>query len=721
MKSGDFTLPGEAGYEGLTLAMAHKWGADCIRDSDGTQLSEEILHSGIAIYSTLCMVRSVNQWARQNMDKLQRNFLSTQPVLAQGETLRIHPLDGFFREQFAICPADDPKEFWQVWDRTAETLHEAWSYDPQTETVTIENAHPFHLYTVSFLAVRIWEEISMYNHITNDWGEKEHLMAVEPRYPETQQALLAFLEKWLKEHPATTVVRFTSLFYNFVWLWGSDPRKRSLLSDWGSYDFTVNPLSLRAFQKEYGYAMTAEDFVNKGKYRITHCVPTHRQRDWMEFTGRFVREFGRQCVDLVHQYGKRAYVFYDDSWIGLEPWNGHFQEFGFDGLIKCVFNAFEARLCAGVKAVETHELRLHPYLFPTGLTGEPTFAPGGHPEKDVKRYWACVRRAMLRVKIDRIGLGGYLHLVEPFPAFQEEMTRIADEFRTLKALHQNGSPWMTGVTVGVLQAWGSIRTWNCAGHMHEHPELPLNHLYEAMAGQPFEVRVLSLEEVAANGVPQEINVLINAGSEGDAWSGGDLWKDPRLLENINRFVAKGGGLLGVKEPSAVRGEMRALALADVLGVEREIGQSICSDRYQPMPPKPHFILEGLTDPPAFANATRGVYALCADTEVLSADCGEPLVAVHAFGKGRAVYLAGFTYSCQNARLLYRTLLWLARKEKLDYLPRSVACECAYFPNDKLLVCINNTAEPVDTVIDTPFGEKQVRVEGEGIAFVPSVG
>ena len=42
-KKGCFTLPGEAGYEKLTLEMAEKWGADVIRDSDGTVLSDEIL------------------------------------------------------------------------------------------------------------------------------------------------------------------------------------------------------------------------------------------------------------------------------------------------------------------------------------------------------------------------------------------------------------------------------------------------------------------------------------------------------------------------------------------------------------------------------------------------------------------------------------------------------------------------------------------------------
>ena len=62
---------------------------------------------------------------------------------------------------------------------------------------------------------------------------------------------------------------------------------------------------------------------------------------------------GKKLVDLVHEYGKKAYGFYDDSWVGVEPYGERFPEFGFDGLIKCVFSGYEARLCAGAK-VETH-------------------------------------------------------------------------------------------------------------------------------------------------------------------------------------------------------------------------------------------------------------------------------------------------------------------------------------------------------------------------------
>jgi beta-D-galactosyl-(1->4)-L-rhamnose phosphorylase len=38
LNKGDFTLPGEAGYEDLTLELAKRWGADAIRDGGGTML-----------------------------------------------------------------------------------------------------------------------------------------------------------------------------------------------------------------------------------------------------------------------------------------------------------------------------------------------------------------------------------------------------------------------------------------------------------------------------------------------------------------------------------------------------------------------------------------------------------------------------------------------------------------------------------------------------------
>ena len=193
----------------------------------------------------------------------------TNPIVASGTELTIDLMKDFFAEQFKINDSAESKEYWQVFDRTTNEEIKDWSYSDGK--VTIKNITPWHKYTVNFLAYRIWEEISMYNHTTNNW-DKEHLMQIDPRHPETQKYMLDWLKGWCETHPATTVVRFTSMFYNFVWIWGSNPRNQQLFSDWGSYDFTVSPLALKEFEKKYGYRITSEDFINKGNLHVTHMT-----------------------------------------------------------------------------------------------------------------------------------------------------------------------------------------------------------------------------------------------------------------------------------------------------------------------------------------------------------------------------------------------------------------------------------------------------------------
>ena len=187
MEKGGFTLPGESGYEKLTLEMAEKWGADVIRDSDGTVLSDEITNSGYGIYSTICIIRDHNAWAKENMDKLQQTFLCTPAAIAAEDAITISLMESFFDEQFKINDTEAAFKYWEVYDRTTNTKIESdkWTYNKEEGTVTVKGITPFHKYTVSFLAYRIWEEISMYNHTTNNW-QKEHLLQIDPRYPETQ-------------------------------------------------------------------------------------------------------------------------------------------------------------------------------------------------------------------------------------------------------------------------------------------------------------------------------------------------------------------------------------------------------------------------------------------------------------------------------------------------------------------------------------------------------
>ena len=702
---GGFTLPGEAGYEALTLKMADKWGADVIRDSDGTVLSDDILKAGYGIYSTICIIRDHNEWAKAHPDQLQQTFLMTSPQIASTDTLEVEIMKEFFDEQFQVNTTDASMKYWQVYDRTVneEVPRGKWSYNKATQVVTISGVEPFHTYTVSFLAYRIWEEISMYNHTTNNW-DKEHLMQVDPRYPETRKYLTDWMENWCKTHPDTTVVRFTSLFYNFVWIWGSDERNRNLFTDWGSYDFTVSDKALDDFAKEYGYSMTAEDFVNKGDRHVTHMPADKRKKDWMKFINSFVIEVAKELIDITHKYGKKAYVFYDDSWVGLEPYGERFKEFGFDGLIKCVFNGYEVRLCAGVQ-VETHEIRLHPYLFPVGLGGAPTFMEGGNPTLDAKKYWNNVRRALLRQPIQRIGLGGYLHLTEDFPDFQDYIEKISDEFRMMQEYHKSGSPYVIKPKIAVLHYWGHLRSWTLSGHFHETYMHDLIHVNEALAGLPVDVDFISFEDVKA-GVLDKYDIVINAGRAGSAWSGGDAWKDEDVVSRLYRWVYEGGAFIGIDQPSAVEGFDSYYRMAPVLGVDEDTGAKVCHGKWQ-------FKVEdskGILPEGAAVPEKENRFLTDGKAKVLAAHDGNPDLTIHEFGKGCGVYMGGFSYTLENTRMLLNLLLAVGDKE-FDgmYLTDNKYTECAYYPGSRKLVVINNSDKEQKTSVKTEWGTKEFTI------------
>ena len=631
-------------------------------------------------------------------------------VTAEKSRISIDPLAGYFTEQFEINDSPEAMPFWEVWDRTGgvRVPGERWRWEDGQVKVT--GCEPWHRYTVSFLCWRVWEEINMYNHTTNHWTS-EHLRQLDPRHPLAWEYLTGWLEKWCAANPRTDVVRLTSLFYNFVWIFGEDLRRRTRFTDWGSYDFTVSPAALKAFEAEYGYALTAEDFIRQGKLQATHRVPTPAKRDYMDFIQRFVAEKAKTLVEIIHRHGKQAYVFYDDSWVGMEPWGPYFASIGFDGLIKCVFSGFECRLCAGVQ-VPVHELRFHPYLFPVGLGGLPTFMEGGHPEKDAMDYWLHVRRALLRQGVDRIGLGGYLHLTEGFPAFVDTITEMTDQFRRIRALRAQGAPAAMNLRVAVIHAWGRLRSWTLSGHFHETDSHVLIHLNEALSGLPVEVRFLSFEDVLAGGL-ENVDAVINAGRAGDAWSGGDAWKNPALVAEMTRFVREGGALIGVNEPSAAPGGDSFLSLAHLLGVDVDDGSYACHGAW---------LFEEEKAPIEIWRAALarkpGVRLTAPDVRVWAAAEGIPQMTCRSCGKGKAAYLSGFTYSPEAAGMLLRPLMYLTGKTGEETARTdSLRAEAAWFPKAGTLVVLNNGEKPLHTEVTWPGGSAGLDLDPLEIRFM----
>ena len=442
-------------------------------------------------------------------------------------------------------------------------------------------------------------------------------------------------------------------------------------------------------------------------------VPGKKKLDWMEFINDFVIGFGKELVSLVHEYGKKAYVFYDDSWVGVEPWGKRFGEFGFDGLIKCVFNGFEARLCAGCSAVKTHEIRLHPYLFPVGLGGAPTFTEGGHPTHDAQLYWKNVRRALLRDKIDRIGLGGYLSLTLPFPDFNDYIEKIADEFREIRSFHEHGKPYVFEPKIYVLTAWGALRSWSCSGHYHEHPEVDLINVIEALSGMPFDVGFISFDDIKENGVPKYASLIINAGFAGSAWSGGECWADDEVVAALTEWAYNGGVFMGVNEPSALSGYDTYFRMAPVLGVDEDTGAKISHGKYSFEPTGCGCIEKGTSIKPR-----NGIYLTDSETVVIAAQDDKPTVTRHPFGKGAGVYLSSFEYNEINTRTLMNMILNLTGAgTEQKYLTDNAMTECCFYPEGRKLVVINNSEEEQTTTVKTDAGDKTITLAAFDTAII----
>jgi beta-D-galactosyl-(1->4)-L-rhamnose phosphorylase len=364
-------------------------------------------------------------------------------------------------------------------------------------------------------------------------------------------------------------------------------------------------------------------------------------------------------------------------------------------------------------------------LFPTGLKGEPTFKEGGNPTRDARNFWIDVRRGIVRAPIDRIGLGGYLSLSEPFPDFQDTIEDLAREFRLLKSFHALDKPWTAPVRVAVLTAWGNLRAWTCSGHFT--PGVELYAVLESLAGLPLDVRFISFDDLAARGVPPGVRVVINAGRAGTAWSGGHYWSDPGVEAVLTRWVHRGGGLVGIAEPSAYARPGQCFRLAPVLGLDRDGGDRIANGKYAFTRPAGavggHFIT---ADAPAdmeldFGRDIDGVYVLGPDTQVLAERDGSPRLTAHAFGRGRAVYLSGFKFSWVNTRLLHRALFWAAAAENSwpVWNTANIKTEATWFPKAGKLVVLNNAG--TDEVTEVTLGDgrtaKSVQLEAHGISVL----
>lgn len=694
MRKGRVTIPTDETFVEETKRIADLWGSDAVRDCDGVSLPKNAKELADKVYNTYFIVRGDNEWGRKHPEEAQRIFLESKRVTATEETLTITVSDGFLLDE--IDPDLTNLDRWQVFDRTTNT--EVKDFTVNGHNVTIKTI-PYHEYSVDFLARITWHPVQIYNYLTNNWTCEKQL-SYDPAYPNTKEYIKRYLQQWLDEHPETNVVRFTTFLYQFNLVFNNKGLEKMV--DWFGYAETASIPLLEGFEKETGIRLTAEDFISNGTYNSPFKNPEEKWVKYMDYIQRFVTQTVKELVDIVHKNGREAMMFLGDDWIGAEPYGPYFKDMGLDSVVGSVGGGVTVRMLGEISHVKTHEGRFLPYFFPD------TFFEGNEQGAldELNKNWRTARRALLRCPLERMGFGGYLSLANMFPSFINRVSEICDEFRQIYETSSKGKAHSV-LTVAILNTWGSLRSWQAHMVAHElwyQQIYSYQGIYEILSGLPVNVKFISFNDVLNNeDILKNIDVIINIGDEHTAYSGGDYWKNPFLVEKIRRFVASGKGFIGVGQPSATDNLASSFALSDVLGVNQEKGFTLAMDKYN-ITPKSHFITEGI-DNIDYGEGIKNIYALD-NTDVLditisprfkrNVNVGEVKLSANNYFKGRSVYIAGLPYSVENARLLYKALLWSARKE--DDLER-VYCdnnyvECAYFEELDIYCLINNSNEEI---------------------------
>ena len=119
-KTGRVTIPTDLDVVPETLEILKKWGADAIRDCDGTDFPQELKNADAKIYSTYYTTRKDNAWAKANPDEVQQCYIMTGFYTAPGDTVTI-PLNPY--SVLGLTPDASDEEVKRAYRALAKKYH----------------------------------------------------------------------------------------------------------------------------------------------------------------------------------------------------------------------------------------------------------------------------------------------------------------------------------------------------------------------------------------------------------------------------------------------------------------------------------------------------------------------------------------------------------------------------------------------------------------------
>ena len=130
-KRGRVTIPTDLNVIPQTLEILEKWGADAVRDCDGTEFPAELKEVDAKVYATYYTTRKDNEWAKAHPEEIQQMYIMTDFYSAVSDKLSIHLMDHIYPAMLKVNTRDDKKRWWEVMDRTTgePVPTDKWSYD----------------------------------------------------------------------------------------------------------------------------------------------------------------------------------------------------------------------------------------------------------------------------------------------------------------------------------------------------------------------------------------------------------------------------------------------------------------------------------------------------------------------------------------------------------------------------------------------------------------
>jgi len=593
-----------------------------------------------------------------------------------------------------------------------------WTYDPRSKTVTVTGGKAGESYRALFLC-----------------GEKfsdKPQMNVDGIPPAGRREHMEFLGSRLDQLPDLDVVRPTTFCYLFSIIRpfkGLEPPYPATPSySWSGYQRTTTHDRLKRFEERHGKpfdirTMTDTCYMEEG------YPPTEETWQWINLVREDLKGYVKDYVAAARERGKRVRMFWGDQWIGVEPYLGDVDAGGIDEITTALHGP-----PGRVRDLMSFPGKAKRFVRFTKL-------PGGNmpPQQHAARARAMWRQWKAEMLVECPDGIEFLVMPEKWlksGPVANAYTSIAEDFK--KVFHEtHGRERHKPITIVVLNAWGGMRG---LGRI----DYPSRSFFNNMVNWSADLRFERFEEVVANGVPDDADLVILYGEPDTAWSGGGIWKNPKLAEAIRVYVENGGGLLCLGGGAGfVEGDFK---LADLLGVKyagapteyaaaglwnanrwNEAGEPV--DAFSPdkvMPVRAFTIDPGALPKEVAARCDTRDFDLRIDclvkatdgTVFATADDGSDACTLARPGKGRTAYLPGYGASPRLFKVLG---YYLAGKlDELDRLDTGDAGVLPFFyPKGNRLVLLNTGGE---TTVNLRFDPSLAGLDkAERIALTPTDG